>query len=171
MAAAPHQWFDSFGDLATWFGSIGTVAAFGVGFWQIHRERKHRLLREMGERMRARRAHADQVSAWIADAQLVVANRSGHPVHDVEVVPADARTTGEEPDRLDAPPIRIRFVLPGEHRQSVRQPEHISALPAITFTDARGDRWHRAPGSPPALVGAHGHTGPDRTVPSDDGMD
>ncbi|WP_182359202.1 hypothetical protein [Tomitella gaofuii] len=169
MAAAPHQWFDSFGDLATWFGSIGTVAAFGVGFWQIHRERKHRLLREMGERMRARRTHADQVSVWIADSELVIANRSGHPIHDVEVLPEDARTAGDGADGLDAPPIRIRFVLPGEHRQSVRQPAHVAALPAITFTDARGDRWHRAPGRPPALAGTHGRIGPDRpSSPGDD---
>ncbi|QDQ96639.1 hypothetical protein [Tomitella fengzijianii] len=153
MAAAPHQWFDSFGDLATWFGSIGTVAAFGVGFWQIHRERRHRLLREMGDRMRARRAHADHVSAWIAESELVVANRSGHPIHDVEVQAADVLDPVDAADGRGPAPTRIGIVLPGEHRQTLRHLADTPVLPAITFTDARGDRWHRAPGRPPVLVG------------------
>ncbi len=171
MAAAPHQWFDSFGDLATWFGSMGTVAAFAVGFWQIHRERQHRLLGEMTERLRSRRSHADHVSAWIHGSELVVANRSGHPIHDVVVALENALIADAgAAERSDSPaggdggpashgsaatvdgPLTIGFVLPGEHSTPVPHPPHVAVLPALTFTDARGDRWHRAPGRPPELV-------------------
>src|SRR5699024_11663276 len=40
-----------YGDLATWIGSIGTVAAFAVAYYQIHQERRHRLAREFRDRL------------------------------------------------------------------------------------------------------------------------
>lgn len=157
MAAAPHQWFDSFGDLATWFGSMGTVAAFAVGFWQIHRERRHRLLGEMTERLRSRRSHADHVSAWIHGSELVINNGSGHPIHDVVVTLEGAVVAGSDDTAGGAPaaagePVTIGFVLPGEHASPMPHPPHVAVLPVLTFTDARGDRWHRAPGSAPELI-------------------
>lgn len=157
MAGSPHEWFDGVGDLGTWLGSLGTLAAFAVGFRQIHRERRHRLLREAAEHLRARRAHADHVTAWISGGELVVANGSGHPVHDVEVRPAQARTgePGSPVSGLPGPaadPVRIPFVLPGEHRVRVPSPPHGASVPALLFTDSRGDRWHRPPGEPPVLV-------------------
>lgn len=153
MPASPHEWFDSFGDVATWFGSIGTVAAFAVAFLQIHRERKHRVTRELSDRLHRRRSHADRVTAWITDSELVVANHSGHPVHDVIATVETARVAGASPEPSDLAPIPVEFVLPGERRFPVPHPPGVTVLPALTFTDARGDRWHREPGHPPELVG------------------
>lgn len=172
MAAAPHEWFDGFGDLGTWLGSLGTVAAFGVGFYQIHRERKHRLLREMTDRIRLRRAHVDQVSAWIVDSELVVANHSGHPVHDVSVAldgaaanagdragppPHPLGSYTDRPTRVNSEPLDIGFVVPGEQRFPTPHPPEVTLVPSLTFTDVRGDRWHRRPGAPPVLIDAGDH--------------
>lgn len=161
MAAPPHQWFDSFGDLATWFGSVGSVAAFTVAFLQIHRERKHRRMREITDRLRRRRAHADKVTAWITGSELVVANHSGHPVHELAVTVATARAVGGSAPPADVEPIRLPFVLPGEQRFDVPHPPDVTLLPALTFTDARGDRWHRGPGAAPTLVSSERPRGAD----------
>ena len=74
-----------FGDFATWTGSIGTVAAFGIAFYQLHKARGHRLARELEDRLLAKREHADGVTAWISGGEMTVANRSGHPIHALEV--------------------------------------------------------------------------------------
>lgn len=161
MPTAPHEWFDSFGDLATWFGSAGTVAAFAVAFLQIHRERKHRKRRELSDGLHLRRSHADRVTAWITDSELIVANHCGHPIHDVVATIATARLTGASPEPSDLEPVSIEFALPGERRFDVPHPPEVTLLPALTFTDARGDRWHREPGHPPVLVGT-----PNRTAGS-----
>lgn len=131
-----------YGDFATWTGSIGTVAAFGIAFFQLHKERGHRLKRDVEDRLRAKREHADRVSAWFVGDQLVLSNTSGHPIHDVEVgyhSPAGAADTG--PDST----IVLDVVVPGETR--IPAPHSpATQLPTLRFTDTRGDRWQRGPG-------------------------
>lgn len=139
-----------YGDFATWTGSIGTVAAFGVGFYQIQKERNHRLKRELEDRLRAKREHADRVSAWFVGDELVVSNTSGHPIHDIEVnyfSPAGA-ASAPDAESQDAGPdavIVLALALPGETR--IPAPHaHTTQMPAIEFTDSRGDRWRRESG-------------------------
>ncbi|MGP5227644.1 hypothetical protein [Arthrobacter rhombi] len=81
-----------FGDFATWVGSLGTVAAFGAAFAQIHRERTLRKRRERQEWLLAKREHADQVTAWVSDEILTISNQSHHLISDVEVVLDDEVT-------------------------------------------------------------------------------
>src|SRR5699024_2893033 len=90
--------FDGVGDAATWVGAIGTLAAFVVAFWQIRRERHHRLTEQLRQRRLAHREHADRVSAWITGGDLVISNMSEHPIHDVEAVLESARSTGHGVD-------------------------------------------------------------------------
>lgn len=157
-----------FGDFATWTGSIGTVAAFGTAFYQIHKERGHRLRRDMEDRIRAQREHADRVSAWLVGDELVVSNTSGHAIHDVEAgyvsaaaIGADASSPAAEPGAL-APDtvVVLDLVLPGETRRPAPH-AHSAQVPALEFTDIRGDRWRREPGDRfPHLIG-HGPAAAD----------
>ncbi|MBM7367651.1 hypothetical protein [Gordonia hydrophobica] len=128
------------GDWATWVGSIGTIGAFVVAFWQIHRERSARKTKEKLETWMRRREHVDRVSAWIHDAALHVNNDSGHPIHDVVVKGGDREiwTATQLP--------------PGTHRdETVDGPGHGTVH--LEFTDVRGDRWSRVPGGVPELLG------------------
>ncbi|WP_024796221.1 hypothetical protein [Tomitella biformata] len=136
-----------YGDLATWTGSIGTVAAFGIGFLQIHKERRHRLARELEDRHRARREHVDRVTAWFTGGELIVANGSGHPIHDVDIIyhsapPGPSPTAEPVTETLQAP-----FVVPGETRLPAAHGDS-AQIPTVLFTDVRGDRWRREPGKP-----------------------
>lgn len=126
-----------YGDFATWTGSLGTVAAFAVGFWQIRRERTERQRRETREWLAAKREHADRVSAWRTGEDIIVSNGSHHLIHSVRVA-----LDGHEPVFLD-------HVEPG--RTSVPLGTHGDTVPvtALTFTDARGDRWVREAGELP----------------------
>jgi|GEM_PF-2910182 len=145
--------FDGVGDAATWVGAIGTLAAFVVAFWQIRRERHHRLAEQLRQRRLAHREHADRVSAWITGGDLVISNMSEHPIHDVEAVLESARSTGHGVDeQIDRRTLTAPFAAPGETRIPAPHPPYVTVLPALTFTDARGDRWHRAPGERPELV-------------------
>lgn len=130
---------DILGDIATWVGSIGTIAAFVVAFIQIRRERTERHKRERREWIAQKRVHVDRVSAWVRDGVLQVANASRHPVHDLEAV----LPSGER--------ISIAHVLPGDHTQPVAG-EGDGPVADLTFTDVRGDRWRRAAGEAPELV-------------------
>lgn len=116
---------------------------------RIHRHRGslwHRLARELEDRLLVRREHADRVTAWISEGELTVANRSGHPIHALEV-----SYTQDSDNREDAAETRgLGFVLPGE--TAVPLPAGTaSQIPAITFTDARGHGWRRDVGKPPIL--------------------
>ncbi|MDO5745853.1 MAG: hypothetical protein Q4P23_15470 [Micrococcaceae bacterium] len=138
-----------FGDFATWTGSIGTVAAFSIAFLQVHKERKHRIARELDDRLRARREHADRVTAWFVEDEVVIANRSGHPIHDVKIALPALSPAAEhrgEPDAAHT--IVLPHVIPGETRAPTTV-RHENRPPILTFTDARGDRWRREPGQPP----------------------
>lgn len=155
-----------FGDFATWTGSIGTVAAFGTAFYQIRKERGHRIRREIEDRLRAQREHADRVSAWLVGDELVLSNTSGHPIRDVEAgylsvtaatalgaaSPSPDATADADAHAPDAV-IVLDHVLPGETR--VPAPHaHASQVPTLEFTDIRGDRWRREPGARfPHLIG------------------
>lgn len=151
----PEDIPDWLGDVATWVGAVGTLAAFFVAFWQIRRERGHRLAEQLRQRRLAHRSHAERVSAWITGGELVIANLSEHPIHDVEVTLESAHAVGPGPDeQIDRRTLTVAFALPGETRIPAPHPDHVSLLPGLTFTDARGDRWHRAPGHAPELISA-----------------
>ena len=142
-----------YGDFATWTGSIGTVAAFAVAYYQIHQERRHRVKRELADRIAARREHADRVSAWVSGTDLVIANRSPHPIHDVDVT-----LRGEQPDdnaaEERASALHVSVVPPGEHRTALDESGGTMHVAHMTFTDSRADRWSRETGAHPFRVDA-----------------
>lgn len=66
------------GDLATWTGALVTAGALVLALWQVFRERKERLRREVDDRAKAeedrverRLAHARLLSAWTGPAEPV----------------------------------------------------------------------------------------------------
>lgn len=133
------------GDWATWVGSLGTIGAFIVAFWQIRRERVERQKREHREWWERRRVHADRISAWATSGQVQVHNASGHPIHDVVVICGNGSV-----HRLD-------LVPPGELERA--EPDLVAGPVVIEFTDQRGERWRREPGHPPHLVSGEGKSG------------
>ena len=142
-----------YGDFATWTGSVGTVAAFVVAYYQIHQERRHRLAREFQDRLAARREHADKISAWVTGSSVVVANRSGHPIHDVDISLGDLRPEGEtRAESAQAAVIHLAVVPPGEHTSHLDESQANHNVLQITFTDARADRWTRKAGKHPERV-------------------
>lgn len=142
-----------YGDFATWTGSIGTVAAFAAAYYQIHRERRHRLAREFTDRVAARREHADKISAWVSGPTVVVANRSGHPIHDVDITLGTLQS--EDGTRTEGGPtteVHVAVVPPGEHVAPLDDSgAHLHVL-HVTFTDSRADRWSREAGKHPERV-------------------
>lgn len=137
------------GDWATWVGSLGTLGAFTVAFWQIHRERTARQARDLREAWMRRREHVDRVSGWVQEGEVHVNNGSGHPLHTVRVHDGD-RTLAQWP-----------HLPPGLHRHQLTDPQECVAH--MEFTDVRGDRWSRAPGYAPRL---HGDTVDARSKPA-----
>ena len=135
---------DIMGDIATWVGSIGTVAAFAVAFVQIRRERTERHKRELREWLAAKREHADRVSAWVAGEVLTVSNQSHHLIHDVEIGFDDGST------------LTLGHIEPGTTTRPAPGRHGTSAVATLRFTDPRGDRWLRESGGPPTLVEAPG---------------
>ncbi|HJC27968.1 MAG TPA: hypothetical protein H9759_01075 [Candidatus Dietzia intestinipullorum] len=138
-----------YGDLATWIGSIGTVAAFAVAYYQIHQERRHRLAREFRDRLAARREHADKVSAWVSGSQVVVANRSGHPIHDVDIALGTIAPGGGGEDTAST---HLVVVPPGEHAVDLDRSDAAPHVVRVAFTDSRADRWSREAGKHPERV-------------------
>ena len=142
-----------YGDFATWTGSVGTVAAFVVAYYQIHQERRHRLARELQDRLAARREHADKISAWVTGSSVVVANRSGHPIHDVDISLGDLRPEGgTHAESAQAAVVHLAVVPPGEHTSHLDESHENHNVLQITFTDARADRWTRKAGKHPERV-------------------
>lgn len=85
MTGAVVQW----GDVATWFAAVGTVAAVAAALWQVASERKRRIKRE-------RRSQAALISAWRdprhnrmgrPGEKVVLLNSSGEPVYNIVVAP------------------------------------------------------------------------------------
>lgn len=147
-----------YGDFATWTGAIGTVAAFGIAYYQIHQERRHRLARELSDRIAAHREHADRVSAWVSGDEVVVSNQSGHPIHDVDLT-VGPHDPGQNTDGADESEgtgttvtVRLKIAPPGEHRASIPSPAPDQHVLHSEFTDTRGDRWSREPGGHPTRV-------------------
>src|SRR5699024_4428734 len=132
------------GDLATWLGSIGTIGAFVVAFWQIRRERVERQRREQREWWARLREHADQITAWVAKNTLTISNSSHHLVHDVDV----EFGMGSE--------VHLEHIEPGTIRQELETPHASGAVAGLRFTDARGQRWHRQGGQRPHLLSEGG---------------
>lgn len=127
------------GDIATWVGSIGTVAAFFVAFIQIRRERVERHKREHSDRLTEKRAHADRVTAWCVEGALHLVNDARHPVHDVSVTFPDGTSRAFD------------HVLPGDTVVSVPDAAD-GPVASMTFSDTRGARWRRDAGRAPRLL-------------------
>ena len=130
---------DLLGDLATWVGSVGTVAAFVVAFLQIRRERVERKRRDMREWFDAKRAHADKVSGWRTRDHVVVSNQSHHPIYDVALTLPDGTV------------LNLDHVAPGKTDLPAQSGE-AGRLTRLEFTDSRGDRWSQRPGHVAELV-------------------
>lgn len=140
------------GVIGTWFQALGTVGAIGYAFWEVARNRKV-------ETKRARRAHAESVSAWLVRRRdIVLSNASEQLVYGVVVVPVwvlPARQwTAEEmvKERLEAPTRRgqpwtvLGVLQPG--RSTVPLDFVIDSGPGrwaleIAFTDREGHHWIR----------------------------
>ncbi|MGB6247375.1 hypothetical protein [Gordonia sp. (in: high G+C Gram-positive bacteria)] len=142
----------AFGDWATWVGSLGTIGAFAVAFLQIHKERTERKRRDLRESWERRREHVDRVSAWAHDGRIHVNNESGHPLHQVRIS-SHGRAAGPGEPHADAGDEDITswdHLPPGLHSSTTGWSDGGVHL---VFTDSRGDRWSRAPGEDPVLIG------------------
>src|SRR5699024_3643099 len=135
-----YSFVEGAGDLATWIGSLGTIGAFIVAFWQIRRERVERHRRDRRERWERLREHADHVTAWVADGHVTIANGSRHPVHDVCITLQDGKQRS------------LRFVAPGSTREPIEAAIASGPVPYLRFTDPRGHRWQRELGDAPVLI-------------------
>lgn len=135
-----YSFVEGAGDLATWIGSLGTIGAFIVAFWQIRRERVERHRRDRRERWERLREHADHVTAWVADGHVTIANSSRHPVFDVCIRWHDGQ------QRV------FDFVAPGTTHDRVDAAVASGAVPYLDFTDPRGHRWQRELGKTPRMV-------------------
>ncbi len=69
----------NWGDVATWFQGIVTLALFIVAFIQIRTEREYRLRREAAEEGKALRSQAELISAWIVAEGMAQGTRDGEP--------------------------------------------------------------------------------------------
>jgi hypothetical protein len=144
----------AYGDLATWFGSVGVVGALLAALYQINTERKRRHSDEQAERLRQRRQQAERVSGWpgresLPTTPLILLNRSDEPVY--EVVANLVMVQGAGPRRgEDNPAGRFRKVMgilpPGTWRVDVAGGwAGMSKRPGVevAFTDRSGIHWIR----------------------------
>lgn len=146
------------GDIATWVGSVGTVAAFLVAFVQIRRERVERHRRERHDRLAEKRAHADRVSAWCVNGELHLVNDARHPAHAATVTFTDGTS------------ISFDHILPGETVTPVAGAPD-GPVASLTFSDTRGARWQRKIGRAPELLADTAHLTHDESSPArDDGV-
>lgn len=117
------------GDVATWVTAVGTLGAFYVGFRQIHTERRERKKRTQEEGEAKKRAHAEQLSAWVAEADLHLSNSSHHPMHEVEI----HMVNGHE--------YALKVVAPGVSAVKISPEDGKSQVASVQFTDTHGQRW------------------------------
>ena len=130
--------------LGTWVGSIGTVAAFFVGFKQIRDERNDRKRKEL-------RAQAEHITAYIAKenisrAVINVLNKSSEPIYEV-VVFLDAFQGPEGHYYIDDHISFLSIVPPGNYyTEFARIDGGMSFHPGISivFKDAKGNAWNRS---------------------------
>lgn len=116
------------GDIATWVTAVGTIGAFIVAFKQIHTERHERKKRQNDDAESKKRAHAEQLSAWIDGGELHISNSSHHPMHDVEIVLAGG-------DKYQQ-----KVIAPGLSKAKVSKVADDHVVSA-EFTDIHGERW------------------------------
>lgn len=117
------------GDIATWVTAVGTLGAFYVGFRQIHRERRERKKRTYEEDVAKKKAHAEQLSAWVADAELHLSNSSHHPMHEAVIQLANGHTQ------------ELKVVAPGRSVVKISPENAESHVLSVQFTDTHGQRW------------------------------
>jgi hypothetical protein len=150
VAWAQVQW----GDVATWFGSVGVVGALFAAFYQIHTERTRRHADEEAERLRQRRQQAERVSGWPGQGSspmtpLILLNRSDEPVYEVVatlvMIQGGGPRQGEDgvlPEYRGViavlPPGRFRVEVAGGWAGMSRRPGV-----EVAFTDRSGVHWIR----------------------------
>ena len=160
--SVPIDW----GDVATWFQAIVTLALFIIGFIQIRTEREHRRKREAEGEIEAALSQAELVSGWIVEqgiakgvregesrerdvAWVAVSNESSQPVYQVVVSLYAISQTGDSL-RGEIPGGRacILVVPPGRGYVQVGADYHgMSRLPGIEigFQDRLSRAWARRP--------------------------
>jgi hypothetical protein len=142
-------------DAPTWLAAIGTVGAFGTGFWQIAAERRYRRASERQERIERHHEQARLISAYKGEEEsspegsdpgpsdsegqtsFYLANNSAEPVYSVVVglvfIQGAAPHTLEKMLRLN----REQF-----HRQG--PVTTVSILPGGLYrVKIKGTGWHR----------------------------
>jgi len=146
-----------YGDLATWFAAVGTVAAFFLAFWQLGTDRRRRRKERVEEQAR-------KVSAWVAKeapskvkgqpprAWIAVQNNSSEPIYEViaTIVRFPHMPAKDGVDDGKGVPLDFRTFLsvvpPGKYYSSVNGGYRgMSFQPAveIAFKDKNGRSWLR----------------------------
>lgn len=154
--AVSAEWLTAY---ATLGAAIGTVAAVGVALWQVWRERSARRRLEEEDRRRARRAQAEQVSAWLLPQDnetrqpIALLNASVEPVYQAVVylvfIQGAAPRTGLEMERNTESSFRslLSVVPPGRGFTSVGGGwGAMTVRPGVecAFTDRAGVHWIRS---------------------------
>ncbi len=88
----PATWdLQLWGVIGTWVQAVGTVGAIGYALWEFARNRSDQLEQRRLETDRARRAHAECVSAWLVrHRDVALSNASDQLIYGVVVVPVMA---------------------------------------------------------------------------------
>ncbi|MCY8600324.1 hypothetical protein MOD33_05990 [Bacillus spizizenii] len=138
------------GDIATWFGSLGTIAVFGLAYYQLHTDR-------MAIRENEKRYQAKKISVWIdsenrnAEMCYSIQNVSDSPVYQaiitlVGIQGAGPPKCGEDVDERYEYRVMLVTIPPGKFyaiSNSGGRGMHIEYGVEIAFTDSNGNHWIR----------------------------
>jgi hypothetical protein len=164
----PSDFWPALEAVSTLVAAVGTVAAFGVGFWQLQQERSIRHAKEAQAIAAGRIAQARAISAWQGgeldldaewmidtgrDTPGTILNSSRDPIYRVVVwlvfIQGAGPSTGEEYNELGhapgqpavlpiVPPGAYVVPLPGGWRGMMARPGL-----EVAFNDAAGLHWVR----------------------------
>ncbi|TXF72884.1 hypothetical protein FUA19_06440 [Bacillus subtilis] len=138
------------GDIATWFGSLGTIAALGLAYYQLHTDR-------LATREDEKRNQAKKISVWIdsenrnAEMCYSIQNVSDSPVYQgiitlVGIQGAGPPKCGENVDEGYEYRVKLVTIPPGKFyavSNSGGKGMHIEYGVEIAFTDSNGIHWLR----------------------------
>jgi hypothetical protein len=146
----------SYGDLATWVGSIGVVGTLYLALIQIRAEQRHRRADQQAAQQRERRQQAERISGWPGQESakatpIILLNRSDEPVYEVVAtlvfVQGNPKRGEDYLHRGHNEFVSVMSVLPpGRWRVSVGGGWHgMNRRPGveIAFMDRAGITWIR----------------------------
>ena len=146
----------TYGDLATWVGSIGVVGTLYLALVQIRAEQRQRRADQRAALQRERRQQAERISGWpgrdiTETTTLVLLNRSDEPVYEVIAtlvfVQGGGARCGEDYRSGNFRPLSVISVLPpGRWRVDVHGNWHgMNRRPGVevAFIDRAGITWIR----------------------------